>query len=696
MPFSFYTITKQTPFLRPLILLMAGIATEWYCNVDITFAICLFSVSLIVFLLFFIHNISAVYSLRWMAGLAVYLLFFSAGMVATYEQNVTHENNYFGKPANEDASFYVTIQEPLLNKAKTSKATASVDYVLQNGKWQKASGNIFIYFNKDESLKEIHYGSQLILHKKLLPIQGSGNPGAFNYTRFCLFEESVTHQAFISQNDYMLLQTNVGNSFQRFIFNTRDHMLQVLRQNIQDSGALSVAEALLIGYRNDLDKDLYQAYSNTGVVHIIAISGLHLAFIYGLLIWLFNFLPNKKYIRQLRFITVLLVLWIFTLMAGAGPSIMRAAIMFTCLSIGNGLEKQTNMINNLAASAFMLLLINPFNLWDVGFQLSYTAVLSIVLFYNPLHKLIYVKNKLLSKLWSLSAVTLSAQLLTLPVVIFHFHQLPSLFLITNLVAVPAATIVLGAELALLCCSWFSWLANIIGAVTGFIIHWLNEFILYVDRIPFSVWNGIKSDALTLICMYGCLLCIIFWLKKKVPAYLIKAICLVIIMLADRDIDLYKTSQQQTMIVYNISKQPAIDFISNHQCEFACNDVVLNDHSIYNFNIKPSHQLYRVNEDEMKQLPDITNHILRFNNHTILVLDHNISNYSNTPIPVDVIIIVNNAFINLNNLSQAFRCSQIVAASGNSFSKIERWKKECEQLHLRFHAVPQQGAFVMDF
>ena len=157
---------------------------------------------------------------------------------------------------------------------------------------------------------------------------------------------------------------------------------------------MGLAEALLIGYKDDLDKTLVQSYSNTGVVHVIAISGLHLGLIYWLLLMLFKPLQKRK-LKWLRPVFILTGLWLFSLLAGAQPSVLRSAVMFTCIVLGDSFARKSSIYNTLALSALLLLCINPYWLWDVGFQLSYAAVLSIVIFMQPIYNWFYIKNKVL-------------------------------------------------------------------------------------------------------------------------------------------------------------------------------------------------------------------------------------------------------------------------------------------------------------
>ena len=187
---------------------------------------------------------------------------------------------------------------------------------------------------------------------------------------------------------------------------------------------------------------MVQAYSNAGVVHLIAISGMHLALIYYFLLWIFARIPVIKKSKFTRLILVLGCLWFFSFLTGAPASVLRSAVMFTFIAIGNSFDKKNSIYNSLAISAFVLLCYDPFMLWDVGFQLSYLAVLGIVIFQKYIYNWLYFKNKIFNLGWKLASVSLAAQLLTLPICIYYFHQFPLLFLLSNMIAIPLSTVAL--------------------------------------------------------------------------------------------------------------------------------------------------------------------------------------------------------------------------------------------------------------
>jgi len=369
--------------------------------------------------------------------------------------------------------------------------------------------------------------------------------------------------------------------------------------------------------------------------------------------------------------------------------------MFTCILIGKFINKSGNIYNTLAASAFILLVYNPFNLWDVGFQLSYAAVLSIVIFFKPINNIIYVENKSLRKLWQLTSVTLAAQIFAVPVVIYHFHQLPLMFLIGNLIAVPLSGFILYAELALFCFSWWHGAAAFIGLLIEYCIKFMNSFIQYLDRTSFSVLDELHISLWQLIILFGFVIAASVWIFYKNKAALISALSFLLLFFILRDINVIQHSQQQKIIVYNVPQYAAIDFISGNNCCFSGDSLVIVNALLRNFNLKSSRVKDRVSINKNILLPHFDNIILNYNNKKVLLLDKPVSKTSTTiKIPVDVIIIDGNINNSINELNEIFYCKTYIATSNIPMWKFTQWKKDCEQLHLRFHSVALQGAFVI--
>jgi len=211
---------------------------------------------------------------------------------------------------------------------------------------------------------------------------------------------------------------------------------------LPDERTYSVAAAISFGYAKEIDKDTRQIFSGAGCAHILAISGLHLAIIYGVFNFLLSFISNNRRGRIVKQLIILPILWIFAFLTGMPSSVTRAVIMITIWGTGSAFLFRAFSINTLGFAAFFMLLNNPFNLFDIGFQFSFSAVLAILLVNPYLTSLYHSRNPMINYVWQLSCTSTSAQLGTAPLSIYYFHQFPLLYLIANVFAIPLAGVLL--------------------------------------------------------------------------------------------------------------------------------------------------------------------------------------------------------------------------------------------------------------
>jgi competence protein ComEC len=216
-------------------------------------------------------------------------------------------------------------------------------------------------------------------------------------------------------------------------------------------------------------------------------------------------------------------LWLFSLLTGGGASVIRSVIMFSFISLGKIIDKKGSIENALATSAFFMLCYNPYLLWDIGFQLSYAAVLSLVVFMKPIYEIISIENQLLAGFWKMNAVTLSAQVLTLPLCIYHFHQMPLLFLPANLIAVPLSTFALYGLLLLVMLSPFEFISSYMGIIISRIIQLMNDMMEYLSLYRFAVLDKLNPGLIDLILMYGVIWFIYLFYQTTDKKYLFDAL-----------------------------------------------------------------------------------------------------------------------------------------------------------------------------
>jgi competence protein ComEC len=469
----------------------------------------------------------------------------------------------------------------------------------------------------------------------------------------------------------------------------QEYVKDIFQQYIRGQQEKAIAEALTIGYKYDLDDDLLQAYSNTGVVHVIAISGMHLGLIYGILLFFTKLLQRNAISRWIRALLILLLIWSFKLLTGAGPSVLRAAVIFSLMMLGESLLRKNNTYNTLAASAFLLLLVNPFYLWDIGFQLSYLAVLSIIWISGPLYRSVYISFRPFRYVWQLMAVTISAQVLTTPIILYHFHQFPNVFLITNLLIVPLSGLVLYGCIVLLVVSPFHAVAMIAGNIIENILRVMNQMILFFDQLNFAVTNHIELHFIQVVLYYVMAITIGCRIIYKKPIYTIIGLVSGLVIVgfhSNRQITIRNTGR---LVIYQTRGQTMTDIGSGGAYYSWTSDHP--DKKAEKFLMSSRTQLglvQRMGILSTKEYP-----VVRIKQHSLVFTDK-------APIhgsfPVDIVVVQKGSFLNMSDLHRVFNARLYIFDGNNALWKIRKWKKEADSLHLRHHSVPELGAFVMEY
>lgn len=664
---------KESPFLRLLPPLITGILLQYIFPLAIAILWSAVAVTTLAATAFYSIPVLHRYRLRLLGGLLINLLIVSCGTIIIYYNQPFNKPGWIGNTYSGQGTIKAVIQEPLSKKEKSYKSIAAVKQLYIAGSATPLTGNVILYFSRDVQPSALSYGSTIIINKPLQPVKSSGNPGSFNYKTYC-YHAGIAYQVYLTPSDFSVTPTVETRVWKSFIFQCRESVLNILGSFITGNKEAALAEALFIGYKDELDKDLVQAYSNTGVVHIIAVSGLHLGIIYWLLNLLMRPLAKKRSTKWLAVVITLAGLWLFSLLAGAGASVIRSAVMFSFIVIGNAFSKKGFVLNNLAASAFLLLCYNPFWLWDIGFQLSYAAVLSILLFYKPIYNLLYIKNKLPDAIWQLNAVTLSAQVLTVPLCIYHFHQFPVMFLFANIVAVPLSSLLLLAEILLCAISFIPPVATFIGYIIYYSIRLLNNFIGSINALPFASWSHLQINLPQFLLLTAAIATGSYWLMNKYkPAFIVSLVCLTGFTML-RTHSFIAAANQQKMIVYNVQGKRAIDFIQGRNYYFLGDESVQSDKFLRNFNLEPSRVLHRISQSD--SLPAVAGKgpLFLFNGRYFLVLSNNTS-------------------LQLASLLQHISIAQVIADATNKPWRITQWQRTCDSMHIPFHNVAEQGAYV---
>lgn len=679
---------KQAPFLRLLPGFITGILIQYYFPHKVMLEAGFIIAFILYILVLRYRSVQQIYRLSFITGLCIYIAFISLGSVITRFNHIQQYENWIGYHSDKHQALLIRLLETPVERKKSLKTTATVEQCFTKGKWEPAEGKLLLYFSKEEKNTTLKSGDYLLLQKPLQLINDPINPAAFNYAAY-LARKNIYHRLFLKANEYKL----IDSSKEGLTEYTVNLILSILRKNIPGKQQQAIGEALLIGYTFDLEDELVDAYSKTGVIHVIAISGMHLGLVYGILLWLTSFFRKVRLLQWIRPVLILIALWAFSILVGAGASILRAAVIFSFMLITEWLQRKHNPYNSLAASMFCLLCFNPFYLWDIGFQLSYTAVAGIIVFAKPVYHYWYIPYKPIRYCWQLMVVTCSAQVFTIPVVLYHFHQFPNLFLITNLVIVPLSGIALYGLILLLFLSPFHLVASMLGTVLDKTLAFMNQLIFYAGQLPFSVTSHIQINAVQIVGYFLFLLCTCRWIIHKKTALLLYAlVCLatLVAVYAYRHIQIRQKSQ---LIVYYLPGQPVTEILSGGKYISIANPENLS--ATLKMRL-PTHTLlggfYKKTEYLLPK-----NRLLSVNGLNIAFVHQKPLLPNGYPeIETDIVIVQNNPAVTVSDLQRVFKTRLFVWDANNPLWKIRKWKKEADSLHLRHHSIPEQGAFVMDF
>jgi competence protein ComEC len=520
---------KYPFFIRLLFPLIAGILIQHYYPLSPWFLLIVFIPGV---LFIFCYGIppARFFGLRWMSGLAIQIVFFSFGSILMYLHRDIPADQSYCFSSNQPNLLLLRLLSDPVQKKHSYKTVAQVSWLTRNQHCYYEKEKLFVYFKNKPGDPILTAGSIIIIRKPLQPIENSGFTD-FDYKNYCRLRH-IYAQVFLKENEYGLLAYEKENGIYSFLDSLRRKILIIIKKQIPRKSEDGFMEALMVGFTDDLDPKLLKSYADTGVIHIIAISGLHLALICHILQLGLGRL-GKKSGSWLKFIVILAVLWGYALLSGASPSVIRAASMFSLVLFARIINREAVIFNTLAASAFLLACFDPFWIWDTGFQLSYAAVLSLCLFSNPIQALLPLKNKMLAAVWKAASVSLAAQILTTPVSIYYFHRFPTYFLFANLLAVPLSSGILVGGILLCCCFFLHPLAGGIGWLLGYLIRFLNGTIRHLSAWPGAIISPLSLDLPQLMGVYFLIYCGYQLCHYKQKYWFFMALCTVCVLLFKR-------------------------------------------------------------------------------------------------------------------------------------------------------------------
>ncbi len=524
-------------------------------------------------LLFILYSLKR-YSLRWCFGLAVFILCFMGGWLGITWQL---QQAVYSFPEEE------TMYRILITEAPQAKEHTYLCQVLLKERRDTISTYpigraALLYLQQDSAATLLKNGDELLISARISPPLNNRNFDEFDYARF-LMHKGICGTGYVASGKWTILASNKpplspgkppvslqwggknNLDLKSVAGSCRRKMISLYRELGFTGDELAVLLALTIGDKTELSDSVRESYSVAGASHILALSGLHIGLLYTLLFFILQPVARRGNIgRVMRSVLLFVLLWAFAFFTGLSPSVVRSVSMFSILAIADVVGRQPLSLNTLAAAAWLMLFCNPAWLFDVGFQLSFLAVASILLIQKPIYHSITVKGKVGKYVWGLMSVSIAAQIGTAPLVMFYFSRFSVHFLLTNLVVISLITIILYATVIMLLLTPLSWLQVIMAEGVKKLLEGLNFFVRWVEQLPYASIDGIWLYQLEIWGIYIVGFLWAYYFKNRQYRNLL--ICLFsVLLLGTYHATWYWLDRPRTSLVfYNVRGCPAVHCI----------------------------------------------------------------------------------------------------------------------------------------
>ena len=654
---------KPTPFNLPLFIILLGIISgiisqdiSAVLSIKNSIFICVISISVLFF---------SFYIIKKFQKISIFIASFSVGILTYSIHYQPNKSNHYLNLLSENTDYTISgIIENIKGK--------NIFISLQNIDNQEISGKILLHIN--DSLDNNNIGRPILFATKFSPFKDIKNPYQFNYKRY-MERQYIYWQGFSSlykigeERSFSLIY--IAKKIQNYLSSSLD------KYEFSES-TRGITKALILGVRTDIAPDIYEQYIDAGSVHILAISGLHIGIITLLLTQIINiFIPTNR--KKLKIGIILIILLTYSLITGLSASVLRAVLMFGAYSISSLSGNNKARFDSLILAAFILILCKPTFLFDVGFQLSFLAVLSILIFFPVFNQYFFFENKYLNFFPNLIKVSISAQIGIIPISLYYFHQFSGLFLVSSIVILPFLGIILALGLGIITLCSLGWVPKWLLIGYDFIISLMNKSIEQIASLRFIIENVYFDDIMLFVSYFSLISGVIYLYIKKIHFLyfsLLSFLCLQTYLFYTK----FQTGTTNELIVYQQYKKSMISIQEGNKMTLFSSDSV-------NFSDKYIKRLItekHIKNLEYKPLPNV----LPLKEINFLIIDDKF--YVDNSFPVDYLLLRNSPKIHLEKLLTQITPKLVIADGSNFYFSIEKWRKTCKEYQIPFHYTQEDG------
>lgn len=670
-----------TPFFRIFLAFVFGILMFEYVASHALVLVFL-SAALVFFVAHYFTRKYETYKLRWLFGCGVFSFFIALGFQVSfwYAQRQVFLN------LNKVGLFQVELTAPIVNRPKTYMLKVkTLAFAADSINFQPTQGNAILYLAKTKGAKNLAVGDKILVAASFSAPQAIDYPEEFDYAQYLRRKGFAAH-AYVDSLHWRVLSKSTTFSIMQFASDCRERLLQIYKKHQIEGDEFAVLAALTLGYQDEIRDELYVSYSNSGALHILSVSGLHVGIVYLIFAFALSFLDNTAKTRLLKSLFIILLLWVYAIITGLSPSVMRAALMFSMIAFGSVFKYKSNIYNTIFFSALLLLCVNPNFIFDVSFLLSYSAVLSIVFFQPRFKKLLFFKNRVLNWSWDLFCVSVAAQIGTFPLGMYYFHKFSNHFLLTNFLAIPISTGIIYLAVLLFVFAAVPFVSSALAWCLKLLLFLQNQSIVFIDHLPYSTfhrWIGFGD----VLLMYLAVLAFTLFVFRKRYAFLFLGFSSLLLIQVFHLYRHYESMQQEELIVYGDSKCSSVDLISGQNHRIITNNLARSKQIAQSYWIKQ--QL-----EPAIHTPANRSCFTTFAGKRICVLADDVFKYkrSGQKLKVDYLILANKSKVSMHDITSLFDVRTLVLDNTVSDWKLAQIKQACVEKGISYYSIKEKGAF----
>lgn len=667
---------------------MAGIVFSWYAGVGMQLLLLFISVSMLALLSGFMNILP-----RCFFGLGAFSFLFSCGAYVECMQSEEKAPQW----SSEKLAYRATLSEVPLFRGTSVKVMAHVEAVdtsLPLG--VRKEGIAYLYFSRGIASDTLAVGDIISFRSAMTPIRNAGNPAEFDIERHS-YVKGISGTLFLHEGSWQKIG-ECNKTLQMHALSLRERVVGIYSSSgISDDGR-ALLSALTIGEKRDFSQDLKESYSKAGASHVLALSGLHLGIFYMLLLFIMPYNGRNRCLVFSRELLVLLLLWGFAFVAGLSPSVVRAAILFSIMSLGRCLRRDSSSLNSLAFAALLMLLFEPHLLFDVSFQLSFSAVLSILLFAPPVQRALNIEKHgvVYGYVANLLILSFAAQLGTLPFVWYYFGVFPIYFLLTNIFVVPMAFVVMLLAVAV----WLMAVAPVVQApviwLLGYVAEAMNAVVPALSELPGASYQLPHTDVGVAVALGAILILVMVAANVGKKRLLIFALLSLVMFVAVFSCFPAGNEESSYLLIYNNRKNPLVHAVAERGINYLVSTVPEAD-AEYEYVSSPYMEReglpapFWASGSYSDSLISVNNGLLSFAGLDVMMLDHGNWEDNEYVVPVDVLLLCRGFLGKIDRVLECYPASCLVLDASLYSRSRERVLRECRKAGIEPVDVSESGA-----